>query len=263
MKKLIYCIFCFLFIISISCNKKENSQSKNEEHNHWSYEGETAPEHWAEIEKNSDCGGNKQSPINIIEIDAIYDSLPENKLDFFYNEKTNITEVQNNGHSIEFDFELGDSISFKNEIYHLLQIHFHEPSEHTINGVRYPIEIHFVHKSNLDDLTVISVLGEEGEESELFEFFESFLPIQVNESKMIQEKVNVFDLLSTNDSFYNYNGSLTTPPCSENVNWVVFKKPIVISEKQVLTLQKNMPLNNYRNEQPLNGRKVFSISLND
>lgn len=263
MKKLIFSFYCLLFIMFVSCNKKEITQSYNVEHQHWSYEGETSPEHWAEIEKESDCAGRKQSPINIIDVNTVEDTLSNNKLKLLYNDRTIITEVENNGHSIEFKFELGDSISFRNDIYHLLQIHFHEPSEHTINGIRYPIEIHFVHKSNLDKLTVISILGKEGEESELFEFFESFLPLEVNTAKEIQRAANISALYSKNDSFYYYNGSLTTPPCSENVNWIVFKEPIVMSEDQVLTLQKNMPLNNYRNEQPINGRKVYSVSMNN
>jgi carbonic anhydrase len=222
---------------------------------HWSYAGETSPEHWVEIEKNSDCDGKHQSPINIINKDA--DSIPaKGHLNILYTPTTLLSQVENNGHSIQFDFESGDSINYKNETFYLKQIHFHEPSEHKINGVIYPIEMHLVHVSKSGRITVLGIMGEEGEESQLFEFFESFLPLKNGAVKDIHQKIDLSSLFLEDKHYYSYDGSLTTPPCTEGVNWIVFKEPIVLSVEEVLKLRNNMPINNYRNEQPINDRVV-------
>ncbi len=99
--------------------------------------------------------------------------------------------------------------------------------------------------------------GEEGEVSGMFDFSESFLPIKDEESKEINYAIDLTSLHPKSKDFYSYSGSLTTPPCTENVNWVIFKNQLILSYKQVLKLKNNMPLNNYRNEHPLNKRKVY------
>lgn len=254
-KALIITLSLFAFITS--CKNKNKPIHKNtiETAHHWSYEGETSPEHWIEIEKNSDCDGNHQSPINIIHKDVeLTDS--KNELKLLYTPTTHISTVENNGHSVQFDFEPGDSISYKNDIYFLKQIHFHEPAEHKINGIIYPIEIHLVHISKSGNFAVLGVLGQEGTESQLFEFLESFLPIKTGETKSIHKKIDLSSLFLEKKSYYSYEGSLTTPPCTEGVQWIVFQQPIVLSIEEVLKLRENMPHNNYRNEQPLNNRIV-------
>jgi len=243
-----------------ACNfeTKHNAteSESHENHEHWSYQGETSPEHWAEIEKNSDCGGENQSPINIIETDAVSTTNPDN-LNVFYSSQTLLSKVENNGHSIQFDFETGDSIFYDNDIFYLKQIHFHEPAEHLINGIKYPLEIHLVHASTENKLTVIGILGMEGEKSDLFEFFKSFLPLENGETKEIHKEIDLTKLSLENKNYFSYTGSLTTPPCSENVNWIVIKQPLVLSLDEVNALKENMPVNNYRNEQDLNGRTVY------
>jgi carbonic anhydrase len=97
----------------------------------------------------------------------------------------------------------------------------------------------------------------EGEESQLFEFMESFLPLKNGEEKIINKRLDLTDLFPDVTDFYSYDGSLTTPPCTENVKWVVFKNPIFLSLEEVLELKNNMPLNNYRNEQPINDRIIY------
>lgn len=256
-------IFFSILLLQVSCiqapKKPHKSNETIEQHDesdkHWSYSGETSPKHWTEIEKNSDCDGLLQSPINIIHRSA--DSIQINdKFKMFYTRDTFISEVKNDGHSIKFAFESGDSIRYKNDIYYLKQIHFHEPAEHKINGLIYPIEIHLVHQSKSGRYTVLGILGEEGVESDLFEFFQSFLPLENGETKEINREIDLSYLQLDKKSYYTYKGSLTTPPCSESVHWVVFKEPIILSVEEVLTLKSNMPINNYRHEQPLNGRVV-------
>lgn len=258
MNKIFTVALLLSLIVMFSCKNQEKKEevTKTEEHKHWSYEGETSPEHWIEIERNSDCDGKRQSPINIIDINTV--SVDSAKtLSILYSPKTILNKVENNGHSIQFDFNSGDSIVYKNEVYHLKQIHFHESSEHIVNGVKYPTEIHLVHQSDSKKLTVLGILCMEGQESQLLEFFESFLPIESGQFKDINQSIDLLDLLPENKSFYSYSGSLTTPPCTENVNWIVFKQPLIISLEEVLKLKDNMPINNYRNEQPLNDRKVY------
>lgn len=255
----IFTILFYVSLISIGACNSGNPPIQHENHEeqaHWSYSGETSPEHWVEIERNSECGGMHQSPINIIEIDAVPTDNPDN-LKVFYSPETFLHDVTNNGHSIQFDFDTGDSIQYNETIFFLRQIHFHVPAEHYINGVKYPIEIHLVHMSNKNELAVCGILGMEGKESQLFEFFKSFLPIANGEVKEISKVIDLTNLDLENKDYYSYSGSLTTPPCTENVNWIVFKEPLILSQKEVLALKNNMPINNYRNEQELNDRIVY------
>jgi len=260
-------ILIILVFSVISCKNKKSEATlnsgmmahhKDETTKHWSYQGESSPEHWAEIEKQSDCAGINQSPINIIEVDSWYAPKDSLNLKIDYNSQTLIHDVINNGHTVQFDFELGDMIRYKNEVYDLKQIHFHESSEHTIDGIRFPIEIHLVHVNTTGVYTVLSILGKEGKEHIPFEFLEFFLPIKNGATKTIGKPFDLNSIFPENtEEYYSYDGSFTTPPCSETVNWIVFKQPIILSLNQVLKLKDNMPLNNYRNEQPLNNRKVI------
>lgn len=255
-------VSCVLILLVLfSCGKETKPDSKNhtEKEQHWSYEGETSPDHWAEIEKNSDCSGTRQSPINIIDINTVSAAHEDSMLEFYYSSKTVLNKVRNNGHSIQYDFEKGDSLRNKNINYNLAQIHFHEPSEHTINGVRYPIEIHLVHQSDEKNFTVVGILGIEGGESHFMEEMESYLPLEVNEEKLIERSIDIRTILPEKKDYYTYEGSLTTPPCSENVQWIILKNPLELSLDEVLKLRSNMPLKNYRNEQALNDRKVYLI----
>lgn len=251
-------VFVCLSLSLISCGDKEKSESSSKEHEHseWSYAGETSPEHWAEIERNSDCSGKHQSPVNIIDINVIKkrDDTARNTL--FYSPKTILTKVRNNGHTVQFDFDLGDSICSSESHYDLIQIHFHEPSEHTVNGVRYPIETHLVHQSKEGEYTVLAIFGIEGKESETVEFMESYLPLAEGEEKVIDKALDLTSIFPEKKDYYSYRGSLTTPPCTENVNWIIFKNPIILSLEEVIKLRDNMPIRNYRNEQPLNDRMV-------
>ncbi|WCL80149.1 carbonic anhydrase family protein [Saprospira sp. CCB-QB6] len=223
------------------------------QHEDWSYQGETGPEHWAELEKTSDCGGQHQSPINIVEYQSD-EQLPP--LDIQYADQTILHDVVNNGHSIQYDFEEGDYIVLEGEKFYLKQFHFHEPSEHTIEGVRYPLEMHLVHANQDGDIAVLAVMAKEGGQSAPFDFLETYLPLAAGAKKEIGKPFDMNLNLPKDRSYYHYKGSLTTPPCSENVQWYIFKTPINISLKQAKILEENMPVHNYRNEQPVNDRIV-------
>ncbi len=228
---------------------------------HWTYTGETGPEHWSEIEPTSECMGQSQSPVNIIRTatsPVVSEAWP---LELHYPKSTLLRTVTNDGHSIKYDFEQGDEIAFRGNRYGLVQLHFHEPSEHTLNGVRYPIEMHMVHFSKeLSRYTVLSVLGYEGKPSPGYDWLESYLPLSPGQSKRIEQPFDLSSVLpATLTPRFHYEGSLTTPPCSENVSWVVFERPFMLSEGQVNLLKRNMPTNNYRGVQPLRGRTVSLV----
>jgi carbonic anhydrase len=275
-------VLLFLFLYTTACKKTNTNEEKvttkvnievdkntgvenkekttNEHAKHWSYKNETGPEHWAEFEKSGNCDGTSQSPINIINIDAKKDaSLKPLALEYAKNIK--LHDVTNNGHSIQFNFEKGDYLVFNGEKYFLKQFHFHEASEHTLNGIRYPIEIHLVHQNENGAITVIGIFAEEGKNSSPFTILENNLPLKIGETKELNIPFDISSILPENKSYFNYSGSLTTPPCSEKVNWIILKNPITISLSQVKIIQNIMPLNNYRNEQPLNSRIVKVLDL--
>jgi carbonic anhydrase len=240
-------VFAFIFF---SCENKTE-----EKHERWTYEGETGPEHWVEIEKECECNGNQQSPINIVDIDVI-DDTTLTPIDIHYSSQVKIHEITNNGHTIQYNFEHGDYIILNNNKYELKQIHFHEGSEHTINGIRYPLEMHLVHLNDVNEIAVLAVMAKEGKRSDSFTFLEKYLPVGNGETKLIHADFDLNLNLPSNRDYYTYNGSLTTPPCTQNVTWFIYKTPIIVSVNQVKRLQKSLPLNNYRGEQSINERTI-------
>ncbi len=264
MKKYLWLTFAIIINVIISC-KNQHEQKKTEQNEHqekhistWEYEGEMGPEHWADLKIHADCGERFQSPINIIKSDVIRDSTLK-PLEIYYGKLTQIHEVINNGHTIQYNFEKGDYIMLNEDKYELKQIHFHEASEHTINGIRYPMEMHMVHVNKDKKVAVLGVMVEEGTNSEPFDFLESYLPLALNETKKVDKAFNVNLNIPKNKAYYHYTGSFTTPPCTEGVKWFIFKESIRVSVTQVKVLQKLMPMNNFRNEQPLNGRTVTTM----
>ena len=256
-------LFISLLLVLGSCKNEQrldkesqkNSETEIGEHGekHWSYQGETGPEHWAELEKDSDCGGMYQSPINIVNYSTNTSLTP---IEVHYTKDTKIHDVTNNGHSIQYNFDPGDYIVLNDDTYVLKQFHFHEPAEHTIDGVRYPLVLHLVHVGKEGKYAVLAVMAKEGESSEPFEFLEHYLPLKEGETKIVDRSFDMNYNLPQQRGYYAYMGSLTTPPCTEGVQWLIYKEPITVSLAQVEALQKVMPLNNYRNLQPHNGREI-------
>ncbi|WP_019039092.1 carbonic anhydrase [Psychroflexus tropicus] len=257
MNKLILSFSALFLIIGCQQSAEEHKENKHNS-KHWSYDGETGPEHWAELEGETNCNGNFQSPINLVNFKTAEDLEP---VDLHYAEETLLHDVVNNGHSIQYDFEHGDFLIHKQDTFHLKQFHFHEPAEHLIEGVRYPLEIHLVHQNSDTEFLVLSVMVKEGQNSKPFELLESYLPIQKGETKLIQAPFDMSQNLPDQKGYFTYQGSLTTPPCSEDVTWIVFKKPIEIALEQVELLRYLMPINNYRDEQPHHGRVIYSTSF--
>ncbi|PHQ94334.1 MAG: carbonate dehydratase [Pseudoalteromonas sp.] len=159
-------------------------------------------------------------------------------------------EVQQYG---ELNYAAGSSLQSEGAEYDLLQFHFHSPSEHTLNGKSFPLEVHFVHKAQDGTLAVVGVMFEEGaENAELAKIWKD-MPKAANDVTTSDVTVNAGNLLPVDQTVIRYAGSLTTPPCSEGVKWHVMTSPIEVSKEQVEKFLSTVPANN-RPLQPLNDR---------
>ncbi len=194
--------------------------------------------------------GKSQSPIDLS--GAVEQDAPD--IEYYY-DTTNLNIV-NNGHTVQVNYDPGSSINIDGTDYGLVQFHFHTPSEHTIDGRSYDGEMHLVHKSSEGELAVVSVLLEKGDVNESLNPIIDNMPTKEGDTADVMGGISVDDLLPKDRSAYRYTGSLTTPPCSEDVKWIVLKTPVQISEAQLEALQKILKDNN-RPVQPLNSRKVI------
>lgn len=220
---------------------------------HWTYKGEAGPTHWGSLDSTfASCAtGHAQSPIDITA--ARHGALPS--LLIHYHE-TPITVV-NNGHTIQVDYAPGSSIDIERTSYQLIQFHFHTPSEHTIGGKHAPAELHLVHRSADGRLAVIGVLIKPGPENSALAPLWAHLPAVEGPAQRVNAQINALNLLPTRRTTYRYDGSLTTPPCSQGVEWLVMTSPITMSQQQLARLTAIVHTNN-RPVQPLHGRTVTS-----
>ncbi|MGP1382124.1 MAG: carbonic anhydrase [Thainema sp.] len=216
----------------------------------WGYVGENNPSEWDDLSPEYQaCGaGMQQSPIDLHEGIAVdmanvsvhYQSVP--------------LRIVNNGHAIQINTDPGSYILIDGERYDLLQFHFHHPSEHTVEGETMPMEAHFVHKNAAGNLAVLGVLLKEGAENRVLKPIWDAMPRQPSAEDTIPGvNIDIAQLLPADQSTYRYFGSLTTPPCSEIVKWVMFQTPTEVSPAQIGLFSDIFPLN-ARPVQPLNRR---------
>lgn len=221
----------------------------------WGYGKANGPVKWGDLcEAYEVCKlGQTQSPIDLPELPV--ESGPS--LDLRYHVAS--LNVVNNGHAIQMDCPAGSSIEIENDRYELKQFHFHGLSEHTVAGRAMAMECHFVHVDATGNLAVVGLFLEEGDDNPALEPLWSHLPQTVGERiESASEEVDVAALLPERRSYFTYVGSLTTPPCSENVRWFVFDQAIPLSNKQLNTF-RTLYADNYRPVQPLEGRSVRRI----
>ncbi|SIP97105.1 carbonic anhydrase [Chryseobacterium sp. RU37D] len=223
----------------------------------WSYQGDKSPEHWSEFEGNEKCGQSKsQSPIDITTSEVV--SGKSKKDIIFHYDINDIKDINDNGHTLQFDFKEGNYIIYNQKKYFLIQFHSHEESEHTIDGIRYPLELHFVHKAMDGSVLVIGLMVKEGQENSYFEKLSAFKNLTKDQKVDTDINFNPENMYPKNKSYYTYSGSLTTPPCSDNVTWIVFKNSIDMTKTEIEDIAKHLPKSNNRPIQPLNGRKITS-----
>ncbi len=220
---------------------------------YWNHKkGENGPENWKNLCATfADCGGKVQSPVNIA-LKNVKPCKDLKKLEFDY--KSSKIYISNTGHTVQFNITGENTLKIKDKVYKLLQFHFHAMSEHTINGKHFPLEVHFVHKYSNTDFAVVGAMFIKGKENALLKKYLDKFPTEKGKYSS-DETLDLSSLLPKMKSYYNYNGSLTTPPCSEVVSWYVLSKPIEASKQQLEQFAKILH-SNFRPVQPLNGRQI-------
>lgn len=218
----------------------------------WGYAGQISAPFWGELDQayHACTHGQKQSPVNIgqYKVDETL-PLPEFHYDFMD------LEVHSSKTALHVNAGEGHKVMFGDAAYHLKGIHFHTPSEHYVDGVPYPLEAHLVHSNDEGQLAVIGVMFKLGQANDTLETIWSHIPGYGETAAPEGVTINALDLLPADTRYYTYEGSLTTPPCTEGVKWIVMQQPISLSMEQLKAFQALIPVN-ARPLQPLHGRMV-------
>lgn len=205
----------------------------------WSYEGNNGPAKWGDVDAASKvCTiGQQQSPIDIVA--PLKSRLPPLKISWSKGADT----IVNNGHTIQLNFAEGSTLNVGDAKYKLLQVHFHRPSEHMVAGKSFPMEAHFVHRAESGALAVVGVLMSTGKANAAFARVAGTMPTREGPPVKADAGFNPNEMLPRKLSYYRYPGSLTTPPCSETVEWLLLSNPITVAETDVAAFAKLYPLN--------------------
>ncbi|MCV2366494.1 carbonic anhydrase [Roseateles oligotrophus] len=235
--------------------KAEPAAHAATEHAHWGYVGEGAPERWAELDpENRQCAiGTRQSPIDIRE--GIRVDLE--KINFDY--RPSNFAVLDNGHTVQVNVAPGNALQVMGRRFELLQFHFHRPSEERINGRQYDMVAHLVHKDADGKLGVVAVLLERGRDQALIQTIWNNLPLEKGQPLAAPGLLDLNQLLPEDRSYFTYMGSLTTPPCSEGVLWMVMRTPVQLSSNQISIFARLYPMN-ARPIQAASGRLIKESS---
>jgi carbonic anhydrase len=218
----------------------------------WSYDGSTGPSHWGDLNAEfAPCKtGHRQSPIDIHATQRA--DLPAIQFDY----RSTPLHIIDNGHTIMINYAAGSSIQVGGKQYELKQFHFHRPSEEEINGKRYDMAMHLVHVAQDGSVVVVAVLLQKGEDNPLIHELWNDLPREKDKEQLLDNvQIDVADLLPADRGYYTFSGSLTTPPCSENVTWYVLKHPVTVSAAEIQAFSK-LYRHDARPTQPLYSRVV-------
>ena len=220
---------------------------------HWGYSGEAGPENWSRIDpKFVMCMlGRNQSPVDLagfVEAD-----LKPLKVDY----KAGAAEILNNGHTVQINYTAGSSLTVNGRTFELKQFHFHAPSENKVSGRQFPLEGHLVHADKDGNLAVVAVMFQEGAANALLTKLWERMPNKAGDKNALPAGLSVSQMLPADRDYFRFNGSLTTPPCSEGVWWLVIKKPANASKAQVEQFSKTLGFANNRPVQPVNARPVL------
>ncbi|MGL1888948.1 MAG: carbonic anhydrase family protein [Reichenbachiella sp.] len=253
--------FTFLILIlqsTVAFGQFDQSlYDKNHEHHSWAYSGQYGPDHWSEIDPDyASCDGKTQSPIDIIT-----KKCQETPIDLDFHYHPFFVDVINNGHTLIEKVVEPKALELNGKSYTLLQFHFHTPSEHHVNGIESPMEIHFVHENAAGHYVVVAVMVEYGKERNPFlSHFMKSLPTHVDEEIRSYEQADPMETFPKDfHNFYTYSGSLTTPPCTEGVTWVVLGQHVVATFDQVEAIHQIIHDDN-RPIQAANKRVVYHHS---
>ena len=218
----------------------------------WDYSKASGPAHWAELSPDfATCKlGHHQSPIDIRETKKA--DLPPILFDY----KPSLLQIIDNGHTVEVDYPPGSSISVGGKTYQIVQFHFHHPSEAQIRGKRSELEMHLVHSDAEGNRVVVAVLINAGRSNDFLQSIFVHVPHEKGKEEATGVTVDATTLLPESRAYFTFPGSLTTPPCSENVTWFVLKNPVEASSSQIKMFAK-IYKNDARPVQPLAGRTVL------
>ncbi len=253
---------------TLQAEKKVEKHKKQVGHDkvhkpHWSYAGAEGPAYWGELTADySTCKtGKNQSPVNLSKQTGVgTTSLPG--FDVRYRDTP--LKIINNGHTVQINYPLGSFITINEHRYELLQFHFHTPSEHQLNGFNYPMEMHMVHKDAEGNLAVIGVIFREGRPNMALQKILEKLPKEVGKQHIYENtKINANKFFPLEKRFYKYSGSLTTPPCSQGVYWMVFQRPLEASASQIAKMMKLLGENNRPIQKPYARTILKSWADND
>lgn len=221
---------------------------------HWAYHGINGPQAWGMLKPEyATCAtGQRQSPIHIDESTTLRG--PAEAIQFAYG-PSNATIV-NNGHTLQIDMHGDNGIFVRGTRFHLVQMHFHHPAEERINHRSFAMVAHLVHRNHLGQIAVVAVLLEPGEANPVVNHLWTYMPLGKDDRVPFPRgSVDLNGLLPRDPLYYQFMGSLTTPPCTEDVLWMVLKQPVTISHDQLRLFAQQFP-NNARPVQPINGRVV-------
>ncbi|WP_294945464.1 carbonic anhydrase [Sulfurivirga sp.] len=225
---------------------------------HWGYRGDTGPRHWGDLSPDYIlCKlGRNQSPVDIRRKKGSVGAQDLPSLEVVYGAPQ--MKIVNNGHTVQVSYPVGNSyIKVGDHRYELLQFHFHTPSEHQLDGFNYPMEMHLVHRDGDGNLAVIGILFKEGAFNNELEKLIRHLPKKPGKPVRYREvRVNAVKFFPKDTRFYKYSGSLTTPPCSEGVYWMVFKTPVEAAPEQLEAMERVLGANN-RPVQPRYARHIL------
>ena len=206
---------------------------------HWSYGGMSGPQAWGRLKPEySACAvGQRQSPIDIR--DGIALDLDPVQFDY----QPGSFAIIDTGHTIQVNVAPGNAIEVGGRRYALQQFHFHRPSEERINGRQFEMDVHLVHKDAEGRLAVVAVLLERGAAQPLLQTLWNHLPLEKQEEVAVPTAIDLNQLLPADRRYYTYMGSLTTPPCSEGVLWLVMQQPLAVSARQIDIFSRLYPMN--------------------
>jgi carbonic anhydrase len=238
-------IICFALALTAACGAQEHT---------WDYGTLHGPSHWGELAPEfAPCKeGHHQSPIDIRH--PHMSDLPP--IEFHY--QPSALDIIDNGHTIMINYAPGSFMLVGGKKYVLKQFHFHRPSEEKINGKSYAMSVHLVHADEAGKLVVVAVLFQKGEDNPLVHELWKDLPHQREKEEFLNNvRIDADGLLPADHSYYTFSGSLTTPPCSEDVTWFVLKHPLSVSTAEIRQFAK-LYRNDARPTQPLYGRVVLA-----
>jgi carbonic anhydrase len=206
---------------------------------HWSYEGETGPDHWGKLDAaNGACAtGAQESPVDIDQ--PIKAELPALDITWSMPPAT----IVNNGHTIQLDFAPGNALTAGDSRYTLVQLHFHHPSEHLVGGKAFAMEAHFVHAAMDGGFAVVGVFIAPGKANPVFNKIVSSMPAAEGRPVPADQTIDPKGLLPPTRSYFRYEGSLTTPPCTEAVGWLLFADPVEVASEDIERFAKLYPKN--------------------